>query len=547
MLYYRTLETPPDFKTAPTIDIVANTSDRTLAPAKHLHRWIENFNPKSRTASFELRGPLEHTSFRNFIRQHRGPWLPFYMPSWIQDFSSPTTVAIGDTSIDIDQNLATYLATNRPDTYGRTLYFYNPNRELHVCKVLSSLSNGDVWTLEVDNPFPFAADLSNCLTGFVWFVKFASPDFAFSHLTPDRSRIDTGMEEVLNTASTEQELAMTAAVHGAAINESKIFDTLIESDDDPNRSDMRTSSMLGPQSYLLAQAENFNKEWAATLNADGTVTFTEGTTPFDTDLYDGDAFVEHVSGAFDVLSNEVLAWQSDYDTCRIGYRSGGTPTFVEWTGRTPILFQNFSINGDVAGGDADIFAYYLKTGESKLYARLSSENYATENTVTQLPVALLALIDNNVFESEHYLRAMSTRHTRVQLRSAIYALATGTEEDSLTASVTSMTGTVVLTGIDPADPVEEAITAAMESMTGEYASSVVESGTITDEGTGPQIEAELTSLTGAVVLTGIEGATVDSLSASAQITGTHIETAQDGSRTDALSATATFSADYSTP
>lgn len=533
MLYFRTLAVPPDFANPPSIGVTANFSRLSGSPAPSLIRWVEDHEPKERSATFVLRGPLEVRTIRNHVRLHRGAWRPFYMPSWTQDFRSATTVAIGDDAVDIDSNINSFLTGNRPDTYGRTVFFYSPARSLFVARVLATASNGaGGYTLTLDRPFSFAADLSECICGFAWLVRFSGAEFAYQHDAPDRMRLDTSLIEVVNTAATDQELTIS----GSSIGESKAFVSLIESDDDPNRSDMRSCAFLGPEFYSTAQSENFTHPWAATL-AGGIVTLTDGDDSQVSTLYDGTNFVRHISAAFDVLGNEALVWEKDFDTIRLRYFSGVTATGVEWAGRTPILFQNFTINGEISGGEADITAYYLKTGESKLYARIQSESFATERVSANLPVMLLGLIDNNVFDSHHYLRAISTRHTRVQLVSAIYALAFGVQRDEAEAT-TTVSGDYILSAVTADDAADA--TTGETTVTGAYLPTVVNDGT--------EDEASATaSATGEYVFAAIDGAEIDSATATVQVTGAYPQTGVPYTAEDGASATATTTGQYIQP
>jgi hypothetical protein len=439
MNYYRVLDIVPDFASPTGGGVYVPRSDTAIAAGEIFSRWPGR-NARTQSFQFELRGPSEVKALREFISAVRGPWEPFFCPSWTRDFGAQGEVDAGTNEMVIDVDPAAWTAADRPDTFGRTIYVYTAARQLHVARIRTTDDNGDgTWTVELDRPFPWDADLGRCLTGVAWFVHCAGGDYEWNHLTPDRAAIELAVIEGRNTRvqSGEHEIAVVE------IYDSEPFDTLVETSADPWTTDPRFSQCLGPDEFNEAQDLNFNNGWSFTLH-DGEVTIASGTETETSALFDGDDTVEMISGAFDALGKEALAWQDDFETIRLRWYQAGTPSSIAIPGRTPVLFQNWTMNGAISAGDGDVVAYYVRPGESKLFARYQRDAFATEYEAAVLPIAPLALLGNSLEGQNHVVRAISAHHTRLEIVSEPYLLppprvtdaATGTE--ALVAEVNLM-------------------------------------------------------------------------------------------------------------
>lgn len=543
MRLYRTFEIAPDFRRPPEGGVYVPRTDTTISGAATFSRWPSR-NARTQTFTLVLKGPTEVRTFREFLGAVRGNWQPFYIPSWTRDFGATNTVAIGDRTIRIDENPSDWVASDRPDTFGRTVYIFTPANQLLVARVLTSTNNGDgTWDLLLDRPFPWAADLAKCLCGIAWFVHFAGQEFMMEHVAPDRLEVEVGVIEGRNRSSIEATYAITPV----AIYESEPFDTLIEEDADPWVADFRTVAALGPDNYNTAQDLNFSVPWTFTLE-DGDVTFTDGVATETSALYDGDDTPTWISGAFDGLGREALAWQSSFETTRLRWYDSGTPQALNLTARTAVLFQNWTINGSITAGDADVVCYYLKPGDAKIFARYQRDSFATEYTAAVSPVSLLALVGNAISGQNHVLRAISSRHTRLSFQSEDYLLPIPRQRDE-TTSQERIDGAVNLMVIDEAADEDTDTTArATETLTGAVNFMVIDL---------PVDEIEDTEARGTETLTGALNFMVidadgtnedDEISSSETTTGAYNQIARDASSSDdETTSTETITGSYAPP
>lgn len=537
MNQYRALEIVPDFTDPPVGGVYVPRSDTAISAGEIFSRWPGR-NARTQTFQFSLRGPTEVRALRSFIAKVRGSWEPFFVPSWTRDFGSSGTVAAGDTTMTIDRDPSAWTATDRPDTFGRTVYVYTPARGLHVARVRSAANNGDgTWTLTIARPFPWAADLSKCLTGVAWFAHFAGDDYEWRHITPDRAIVELGVIEGRNTRAGAGEYA----IEPVEIYETEPFDTLVEEDADPWTNDARTMTCLGPDEWGTAQDLNFSNPWTFTLAA-GTLLVTSGAEAETSVAFDGTDATDMISGAFDALGKEAVAWQKDFETIRLRWYQAGTPTAIEISGRTPVLFQNWTMNGAISAGDGDVVLFYLRPGESKVFTRAQRDAFATERVAAILPVRPLALLGNDTEGQTHILRAISAHHTRLEIRSEPYLLppprardeATGTEtteaavnlmvidasalEDAQTdagaAGTETTDGSVNFMVVDGAAE-DDSQAQGTETVTGELVFMVIEASSDDDE-----IAADETTV-GAYNLIGVDASGTDSATATETTSGTY--------------------------
>ena len=450
MKAYRTLTIAPDFRRPPEGGVYVPRSDTAISSAAIYSRWPSR-NARTQTLTMQLRGPSEVRDFRDFLNKARGNWAAFYCPSWMRDFGGVGSVSSGSRTMRIDADPTTWLsAGNRPDTYGRTVYVFNEARQLFVARILSaSNAGGGNWDLSLDIPFPWAANLTTALCGIAWFVHFAGDEFTMEHIAPDRVEVEVGVIEGRNLTDVE---GTTALPGQATIYQSEPFESVVEENAEPWKSDFRTMVALGPEDYQTAQGLNFSQPWTFTLTG-GTVTMVNGATSLTSSLYNGDNTPDYISGAFDGSANEAIAWQQDFDTIRLRWFNSGTPQTLEIAGRTPLLFQNWTVNGAIVAGNADVILYYLKPGDSKIFARYQRDAFATEYTAATSPVEPLALIDNTTSGQKHVLRAMSTRHTRLGFYSENYLIPLEPQGDQAlgTESVTIAANQIAVDAISQGD------------------------------------------------------------------------------------------------
>lgn len=386
-LFYATFPVAPDFQDKMTLGESSRRASIAVAWGAPMEaRWPAE-SRRTAAATITLRGPTEIRNFREFLMQIRGKWRPFQWPSWTRDFRATGTSAVGDTTLVVQRNFEEFLADDTPDAAGRNIWCYTPGRTLWIGRVQDAVDDGGNSTITVQPPLPFAEDLTRCIWGFCWFARFAEDEITWDHITPDRARVQIGIVEARN----QQDREIDQTIEGVDIYESNALTRVQEFATRPELDDLLTFETIGPDAWATPQEFAFSADWVGTLSLAG-FEWVGPATSHASALWDGDPEeVEHVTGAFDVLGREALAWQEDADTIRARWYNAGVPQSLEFTGRSPMLFQNWVINGDISGGEADLMIYYIKDGESKIYARAQRDAFATEYIATTTPVMPLWL------------------------------------------------------------------------------------------------------------------------------------------------------------
>lgn len=535
MLYFRSLTTPPNFARTPQAGTVVERNDLAIGQTDLQARW-PSFPQKTLRALWTFRGPTEVRAHRVFLSQVRGSWQPVYVPTWHRDFGATGDISIGDDQLTIDLDIGPKLTSNRPDSFGRTVFIHTPAGNTLIRRVLTSSGVGPTFTLTLDRPFTEAFTAQEALCGFCLFARLSTDDIRHTHSTPDRLDTDLTFLEI----RARQESEGTFSCTGQDIEASESFVTVLEENEDPWQSDFRSATCLGPAAYSAAQPYNFVDAWTATLAA-GAVTLTGSSTETST-LYDGDDTVEMITLAFDVLGDEALAWQSDFDTVRLRWFDGGTPQALDIVGaRTPVLFQNWTINGAIDGGDADLVLYYLKGNDAKVFARYQREDFATEHIAIRTPIMPLALIGNNLNDTVHELRAMSTRLTRLTFSSTAYVEVVPPAVDRATSAETT-TGEITERGVLLApDPTDTAGAAVGIGGTIASGSTVVSENPTDDLGASTAIDGTLTEK-------GVDEAPAgETISADTSSEGSYTEKAEDIAGGDTAGANTSITGSYAIP
>lgn len=543
MRHYRTLTIVPDFREPPVGGVAMRRDDTAIAAAAMFSRFPSR-SSRALNLRFISRGPTETSALRAFLLQTRGNWGAFYVPSWYRDFGGVGDITTGSSILTIDRDPSEWLETDRPDTHGRTIYVYSPGGSLHVARILSAVAGSGTWELTLDLPFPFSAEAEECLCGIAWFVHLAGPELTFEHLTPDRCEVDVAVIEGLNYRSSSS----THSIAPVTVYESEPFVSLLEEDSDPwsANADARACVAIGPDEYGEAQDLNFSNSWSFRLAA-GVVSMESGAESLTSSLFNGTDAVEMLSGAFDALGTEVLAWQQDFDTIRIRWRIAGTPQVLNFTGRTPVCFQNWTMNGAISAGDGDVVVYYLRRRESKVFARYQRDSFATEYVVAISPILPLALLGNAINGQSHELRALSGTHTRLTFSSDPYQLPpprardTAIADEDTSAAVNLMVIDAAATDEAGAD---DSSAAGSESVAAAVNFMVVDGEAIDDsEASGSE------TVTGALnfMVIDADGTGEDEISADEALSASYNQIAVDAAGEDTAAATETTSGSYGPP
>jgi hypothetical protein len=490
-IFYEIFPTSPDFQDAMEIGETSRRSDINIALGAPMEaRWPAE-SRRTAACTVVLRGPTETRNFREFLMRIRGRWRPFQWPSWTRDFRATGTSAAGDTTLTVQRNFEEFLDDDTPDAAGRNIWCYTPGRTFWIGRVVTAIDSGGESVLTVNPPLPFAEDLTRCIFGFCWFARMAEDEITWQHLTPDRASVRIGIVEARN----QQDREVDQAVAGLDIYESNAIARVQEFPVRPELDELQRWDTQGPNAWETPQTAAFYSDWHGRLDQDG-VTWFGPAQICASDLWDGDPeATDHISGAFDVLSREALCWQKEPDLIRARWYQSGVPQAIEFPGRSPLFFQNWTINGEISGGEADLVIYYIKEGEGKIYARAQRDAFADEYVAVATPVMPLWLTE--VFRSPEgervWIEGMTACHNLGRWESGLYNPPTPPMGDIAGATIEAAwsydypTVELPLGGDGGA--------AGLEDVTGVYAFSptaTIRDATVEDETgvTSPEIEAE---------------------------------------------------------
>jgi hypothetical protein len=207
----------------------------------------------------------------------------------------------------------------------------------------------------------------------------------------------------------------------------RAFSDLVASHDLPHPYTPRRPVALGPDNYSAAQALAYTEQWFFEL--DGT-TVTIGRqdglgTPATqvSALYDSAFTTTHLSGAFDSVSRELLAWDLGENVAgtkqaRVGFYVGGVATFLTFDGFNPVCVNTWPIDGDAATpADAEVGVFYLRPGFPYLFYRSAGDAFATEFVALRSPSAPFALHSVAINGAFLEVRGLDVGHRKTAWRS----------------------------------------------------------------------------------------------------------------------------------
>jgi hypothetical protein len=207
----------------------------------------------------------------------------------------------------------------------------------------------------------------------------------------------------------------------------KAFQDLVASHDLPHTYDPKRPTALGPDNYGASQTDPYFENWF--FEIDGT-TVTIGRqdglgfpTTTVSSLYDSAFETEHLSGTFDDVAKEVLAWDlgvgaSGVKEARVGAFFGGVEDWLTFSGYNPVCVNTWPIDGDAAtAGDAEVGVFYLREGFPYIFFRTKGDNFATEYVALRSPSAPFALHSLALNGAYLEIRGIDVGHRKTAWRS----------------------------------------------------------------------------------------------------------------------------------
>lgn len=267
----------------------------------------------------------------------------------------------------------------------------------------------------------------------------------------------------------------------------KAFQDLVASHAAPFLYDPKRPVQLGPDNYNATQSVAYSEQWFFEISG---TTVTMGrqdglgfpTTTVST-LYDSAFEADHLTGCFDDVSKEVLAWDlgknsvSGKKEFRVGHFVAGVETRATIEGFNPVAFNTWPIDGDAAtAGDAETGVFYLREKFPYIFFRTKGDDFATEYVVVRSsssPFALHSAAINGIYLE---VRGLDVGHRKTAWRS-IYEPPQLPEE--LVAALEFTTGlfesVIVTEEIGP-----DAAAATLAFVTGEFVNTVITEDAGTD-------------------------------------------------------------------
>lgn len=270
----------------------------------------------------------------------------------------------------------------------------------------------------------------------------------------------------------------------------KAFQDLVASHSLPHNYAPKRPVALGPDNYAATQTSPYSEQWF--FEIDGT-TVTIGRQdglgfPATTvsSLYDSAFETEHLSGTFDDVSKEVIAWDLGVTAggskqIRVGAFFGGVEAWLTFDGFNPVCVNTWPIDGDAAtAGDAEVGLFYLRPGFPYIFFRTKGDNFGTEYVALRspsAPFALHSLAFNGIYLE---VRGLDVGHRKAAWRS-IYSPAIPPDRGVGTLSL--VPGSVELVAIQGLIGPDQGV-GSLALIAGSFESTVVAVDAGQDDGAG---------------------------------------------------------------
>ncbi len=447
---YEILTFSPDFGTAPRQGIVDDREESTLGGNQRFVAWPDKTD-RVLGFTFQTMSSNEWKIMREFFDRHGGRAKAFYLPSWSADFELAEDAAAGQTTITVAGNALSSLTENRPDTIGRRLMFYNQAGQVSTHWVNSAANTGEGTDIvALDPPLLNSAEAGRTVLSICYLVRLTEDTLRSDHASPRHATVELTFREISHRRRLDQE----EIAPGVEIETLHASSDLIATDEDPIYLSTIRSASKGPRFYGITQGVAYASDWQFEVNPGlNTVTIlSPGGILTTSALYNGTSPPTHLTGTFDALSKEIIAWETDRQVT-VAYYSGSAPTRLTFPGLSPVAFNTYAIDSTVDAGTATIAVFYLREQDASIYCRISLDNFSVERRYCKSPVAPLALHAARRLEGRMELIGMDTNHRLVRWRSEPYQ--TPQETQVLGVSIDGIDGesmeiVVMRTGIDSA-------------------------------------------------------------------------------------------------
>lgn len=432
---YEILTFHPDFTTAPRQGMVDERESVALGGSAGFVAWPDRTD-RLFNLSYQTMTQREWQSLRDFFDRHSGRARAFYLPSWTADFELAADAPYGANTLSVVGNGLSSITENRPDTIGRRLLIYSPAGQSSDHWVVEASAAGANDTVVIEPPLPYGIRVGKTGISICYLVRLVDDSIKSDHSSPRHARMDLAFREI----SQRRHLDQTELAAGPVYFTLEANEFLVATDQDP----LFTNSLLvdfdGPLVYGFPQAFNYESAWSARLDTlTNLVTLTNPTGGTSTSaLYNALSPASQLAGMFDASGREIIAWER-LGQITVGRYVSSTPTWVTFTGLTPVCFNTYAIDGSVDAGTATAAIFYLKRQDPTIYCRFAVEDFATEHRFCNSPTAPLALhaAIRNINRIE--LVGMDTNHRLARWISATYP--SPPPRDFLSASISpTMTG-----------------------------------------------------------------------------------------------------------
>jgi len=209
----------------------------------------------------------------------------------------------------------------------------------------------------------------------------------------------------------------------------KAFQDLVATVDAPHLYDPKRPLQLGPNNYNAAQSLPYSEQWFFEITGTTVSMGRQDGLGFPTtqvsSLYDSAFETLHLTGCFDDLSKEVLAWALGPNAAtkvrvfRVGHFVASVETRLTFPGFNPVAFNTWPIDsGAATAGDAETGVFYLRPGFPYIFFRTKGDDFATEYVVVRSPSAPFALHSAAINGVNLEVRGLDVGHRKTAWRSA---------------------------------------------------------------------------------------------------------------------------------
>lgn len=417
LIAYEVLTVQPDFSEVPQIGI---EDDRDLVQSpggRAFAAWADRTDRVARFA-FQTHTAEEWRILREFFDRLGGRAVAFYLPSWQHDFELAEDAPAGGSQLRLAGHwYVDNVTENRPDTLGRVIFTLNHLGQFSAHLVTSFGEDGADDVVGLYEPITYPLEAGRTMVGFCYLARLTDDTVDSEHLSVDHARMVVGFRNITHTRRVTQ----TESAEGPLVGTMNANEDIVATDADPLFFETRATTATGPLIYGVQQTDNFDATWNAAVSGNAIELTSPLGDQFLTALYNGTSIPKHIALAFDAASREVIAWDLENGSSRVGWRDPeGAATRRTFTGISPVLYNTFAIDSTVAAGDATVAVFYLKPQDATIYCRLLAEDFATEHRYCVSPLAPLRLFRARRNEGRLELVGIDTGHRRARWRSFPY-------------------------------------------------------------------------------------------------------------------------------